>query len=88
MALRRDESTSPYADLFGRFENASTKAPGGGVRADPQPVADIIVEAATAEQPKRRYPVGKDAEALAPLHKQLSDEEFEKVMRNALGFWD
>jgi NAD(P)-dependent dehydrogenase (short-subunit alcohol dehydrogenase family) len=88
MPLRRDEDASPYADLFRRYEDASSKAPGGAVRADPQAVADIIVRAATEEQPKRRYPVGKDAELIAPLHKQMSDEEFEKVMRTTLDFWD
>ena len=86
--MRRDADASPYADLFRRYESSSTKAPGGAVRADPQAVADIIVVAATAEQPKRRYPVGKDAELVAPLHKQMSDEEFEKVMRTTLDFWD
>ena len=88
LKMRRDAAGSPYAELFDRFEDASTKAPGGSVRADPQAVADIIVEAATAEQPKRRYPVGRDAEAIAPLHKQLSDEDFENVMRKTLDFWD
>jgi len=87
MKMRRAAAASPYATVFERFENASTKAPRGSVR-DPQAVAEIIVEAATAEQPKRRYPVGRDAEAIVPLHKQLSEEEFENVMRKALDFWD
>lgn len=88
LPLRRDEDASPYADLFRRFEDASSKAPGGAVRADPQAVADTIVVAATEAQPKRRYLAGKDAELIAPLHKQMSDEEFEKVMRTTLDFWD
>ena len=88
MKMRRDAVTSPYAALFDRFEAASTNAPVGSVRADPQVVADIIVQAAYEDPPKRRYPVGRDAEALAPLHKSMSDEEFEKVMRTALDFWD
>src|SRR4029079_13258492 len=36
MVLRRDAAGSPYASLFDRFESASTKAPTGSVRADPQ----------------------------------------------------
>ena len=88
MKMRRDAAASPYAALFDRFETASTKAPVGSVRADPQVVADMIVRAAYEDAPKRRYPVGRDAEALAPLHKTMSDEEFEKVMRTALDFWD
>lgn len=88
LQMRRDADASPYADLFRRYESSSTKAPGGAVRADPQAVADIIVAAATADQPKRRYPVGNDAELIAPLHKKMSDDEFEKVMRTTLDFWD
>lgn len=88
LPLRRNAAASPYAELERRYEDASSKAPGGAVRADPQAVADAIVVAATEAQPKRRYLVGKDAELIAPLHKQMSDEEFEKVMRTTLDFWD
>ncbi len=83
MAMRRDAATSPYAEMERRLENSASS-----FRADPQPVADIIVEAATTAEPKRRYPVGKDAEAIAPLHKKLSDDEFEQLMRQTLKLWD
>ena len=88
MALRRNAAASPYAEMEVRFEDPTSKAPASSVRAAPQAVADIIVEAATAEQPKRHYPVGRDAEAIVPLHKQMSDEEFEKVLRTTLNLWD
>jgi hypothetical protein len=32
--------------------------------------------------------VGRDAEAIAPLHKKLSDDEFEQLMRQTLKLWD
>lgn len=32
--------------------------------------------------------VGNDAELIVPQHNQMSGEEFEKVMRTTLDFWD
>jgi NAD(P)-dependent dehydrogenase (short-subunit alcohol dehydrogenase family) len=88
MPMRRDPAASAYTDLQKRFDEAAPSATGGGQRPDPAPVADVILQAATEDPPRRRYLAGKDAEALAPLHKKLSDEEFEKVMRQALNFWE
>jgi NAD(P)-dependent dehydrogenase (short-subunit alcohol dehydrogenase family) len=79
---------SAYLDLERRFAEASERLPGGGQRADAQIVADIIVEAAKADQPNRRYLVGQDAELIAGMHKRMSDEEFEKAIRTTLDFWD
>ncbi len=85
---RRFTERSPYAELEKRFAEARLKLPGGGELADAQVVADVIVDAAAAEQPSRRYLVGQDAELLGGLHKQMSDEDFEKAMRTTLDFWD
>jgi len=48
----------------------------------------VVKVAATAEQPRRRYLVGKDAELIGGFHKQMSDEDFERAMRTALDFWE
>jgi NAD(P)-dependent dehydrogenase (short-subunit alcohol dehydrogenase family) len=85
---RRFTEKSAYFELDLRFSEAREKLPGGGQRADAQIVADIIVDAAKAEQPKRRYLVGQDAELIAGMHKRMSDEEFEKAIRTTLDFWD
>jgi NAD(P)-dependent dehydrogenase (short-subunit alcohol dehydrogenase family) len=85
---RRFTESSPYAELARRFAEASTKLPGGGQRGDAQIVAEAIVNAVEADQPKRRYFVGQDAELIAGLHKQMSDEDFEKAMRTTLDIWD
>jgi NAD(P)-dependent dehydrogenase (short-subunit alcohol dehydrogenase family) len=86
--VRRFTESSPYAELARRFEEASTKLPGGGQRGDAQIVAEAIVNAVEADQPKRRYFVGQDAELIAGLHKQMSDEDLEKAMRTTLDIWD
>ena len=66
----------------------TAKLPGGGQHGDAQVVANVIVDAAKSDQPKRRYLVGQDAELLGGLHKQMSDEDFEKAMRTTLDVWD
>ena len=85
---RRFNEGSPYVQLERRFADASSRLPGAGGRADAQVVANVIVDAAHADEPKRRYLVGQDAELIGGLHKQSSDEDFEKAMRTTLDFWD
>ncbi len=79
---------SPYVEFEQRFSAATGKLPGGGQRGDAQVVANVIVDAAKSEQPKRRYLVGQDAELIGGIHKQMSDEDFEKAMRTTLDVWD
>lgn len=88
LVARRFNEGSAYVELERRFASASVKLPGAGELADAQVVANAIVDAAKAEQPKRRYLVGKDAELIGGLHKQMSDEDFEKAMRTTLDFWE
>src|SRR3989304_2942038 len=70
---RRFTEGSVYLEAERRFAEALDKLPGGWMRADAQIVADVIVDAAKAEQPRRRYLVGQDAELIAGLHKKMSD---------------
>jgi NAD(P)-dependent dehydrogenase (short-subunit alcohol dehydrogenase family) len=85
---RRFTEGSAYVDLERRFAEAGTRLPGGGDRAPAQVVADVIVDAARSDAPRRRYLVGQDAELIGGLHKSMSDEDFEKAMRTTLDFWD
>jgi len=85
---RRFTEGSAYLESERRFAEAREKLPGGGQGADAQIVADVIVDVAKAEQPKRRYLVGQDAELVAGLRKKMSDEEFEKAIRTMLDWWD
>ena len=81
---RRFTEGSVYLEAERRLAEALDKLPGGWMRADAQIVADVIVDAAKAEQPRRRYLVGQDAELIAGLHKKMSDEEFEQTARTML----
>ncbi|MHB8376489.1 MAG: SDR family oxidoreductase [Dehalococcoidia bacterium] len=88
LVARRFNEGSPYVEFERRFADASTKLPGAGERADAQVVATAIADAAKAEQPKRRYLVGNDAQLIGGLHRQMSDEDFERAMRTTLDFWE
>ena len=85
---RRFNEGSPYVEFEQRFNASSSKLPGADQRESAQKVADVIVDAAKAEAPKRRYLVGQDAQTIGGLAKQMSDEDFEKAMRTVLDFWD
>lgn len=55
-----------------------------GEPADPQVVADVIVEAATTAEPRLRWPVGDDATLVIDTKSAMSFEDFESTMRTAL----
>jgi NAD(P)-dependent dehydrogenase (short-subunit alcohol dehydrogenase family) len=82
---RRFTKASPYrrtARAFATFPLVG-RQPG-----DPQRVADLIVTAVEAEHPARRYVVGDDAEYWCALHRGLGDDEFERVVRGVIDFWE
>ena len=81
---RRHTEALPYSHLAAFAPLPSASRPPG----DPQVAAEMIVNVAKADQPRRRYLVGQDAEFWCGLHKRLSDEDFEQVMRTTLRFWD
>ncbi len=85
---RRFNEGSPYVEFERRFSEATVKLPGAGQPGDARVVANAIADAAKADQPKRRQLVGQDAELIGGLHKQMSDEDFEKAMRTTLDVWD
>jgi NAD(P)-dependent dehydrogenase (short-subunit alcohol dehydrogenase family) len=85
---RRFAEGSAYADLDRRFSEANTRLPGSSERPEASLVANLIVDAAHTEAPKRRYLAGQQAELIGGLHKAMSDDDFEKAMRTTLDFWD
>ncbi len=85
---RRYTEGSPYAEYDQRFEQALSRLPTQGERADPQVVAEAIYNAVHDEAPKLRYLVGEDAEMIGGLRRQMDDEQFEQTMRQTLDFWD
>ncbi len=50
----------------------------------PEMVAEVVVAAVTNENPNLRYLAGKDAETLLAAKRNMSDEEFYKMMKQNL----
>ena len=73
------EPTSAYSDLMHKFgevmkgfyENCSP----------PSVVAEIVLKAATSDNPKTRYQAGPDSEMLFKERRQKTDEEYEKLLQ-------
>jgi hypothetical protein len=47
-------------------------------------VASVVVEAATAKEPNLRYLAGKDVQQIVAAKKNMSDEEFQKMIRQGV----
>jgi NAD(P)-dependent dehydrogenase (short-subunit alcohol dehydrogenase family) len=73
-ATTRYDKQSPYQPLMRR--NGKLFAAGFREGAQPQQVAEVILEAITSPTYKLRWPVGKDAVGLAIGRKQMTDEAF------------
>ena len=81
-AKKAQDPNSPYSQVMqmrssirGRMlENAS----------DVDLVATAVLEAATAKQPSLRYLAGKDVEQMVTAKKRMSDEEFQKMMKQGM----
>jgi NAD(P)-dependent dehydrogenase (short-subunit alcohol dehydrogenase family) len=82
LAKKAQDPNSPYSQVMqmrssirGRMlENAS----------DADLVATVVLEAATAKQPSLRYLAGKDVEQMVTAKKRMSDEEFQKMMKQGM----
>jgi NAD(P)-dependent dehydrogenase (short-subunit alcohol dehydrogenase family) len=59
-----------------------------GEPADPQVVADVIVDAALGDRWQLRWPVGADADLVTSAKSTMSFEDFESTMRAALDWHD
>ena len=70
----RYDKTSPYQPLMRR--SGKFYAAGFKVAAQPDEVADTILQAITADEYKLRWPVGRDAMGMAVGRPRVSDEEF------------
>jgi NAD(P)-dependent dehydrogenase (short-subunit alcohol dehydrogenase family) len=78
---RPDQPIATYEADRSRVERLIRNLITGGDA--PQVVAKTILEAATAEKPKLRYPAGKQARQLRSLRRLLPESVFDKVVRRA-----
>jgi NAD(P)-dependent dehydrogenase (short-subunit alcohol dehydrogenase family) len=82
IAQKAQNPSSPYSQMMqkmssirGRMiENAS----------DTELVATVVVEAATAKEPNLRYLVGKDVQQMVAAKKSMSDQEFQRMIKQGV----
>jgi NAD(P)-dependent dehydrogenase (short-subunit alcohol dehydrogenase family) len=82
LAKRAQNPSSPYSHMMQRigasFEQLQKNA------SDPDLVANIVLQAATSQNPELRYLAGKDVEAWVESKRKLSDAEFINSMKQIM----
>jgi short-subunit dehydrogenase len=81
-AKKSQDPNSPYSQItqkmFSTFEEMLKNA------SSPELVAKVVFEAVTNENPNLKYSAGNDAETLSAAKRNMSDEEFHKMMKQNL----
>jgi len=84
IAKKSQNSNSPYSQIMQKMstsfehmlENASS----------PDLVAKVVLQAVTSENPSLRYLAGKDVEMWVEAKRNMSDDEFYKMMKQSFNF--
>jgi NAD(P)-dependent dehydrogenase (short-subunit alcohol dehydrogenase family) len=76
------DPNSPYSQMMQMMSSNQERMLENGSDADP--VASVVAEAATAKEPNFRYLAGKDVQQMMAAKKSMSDEEFQKMMKQGL----
>jgi len=77
-----DEVQARYADLVSAVRARSETALRRGMPVEE--VAEVVLEALTADRPRTRYQVGREAKVLARVRRVLPDRVMDAVVRRAL----
>ena len=77
-----DDVRARYADLVAAVRARSETAMRTGMPAEK--VAEVVLRALTAERPRTRYQVGREAKVLAQVCRVLPDRVMDAVVRRAL----
>ena len=81
-AKKSQDPNSPYAQLMQNVATSFQHMIEGGSSTDV--VAKVVLKAVTSENPTLRYLAGKDVETWIEGKKSMSDEEFNKMMKENL----
>ena len=56
---------------------------------DPERIAELIIDITASDEPKFRYPAGKQAQDFLPRLQQMSESERDDFIRTAakIGWW-
>jgi NAD(P)-dependent dehydrogenase (short-subunit alcohol dehydrogenase family) len=82
ISKKTQDPNSPYSQMMQMMSSNQERMLENGSDADL--VASVVAEAATAKEPNLRYLVGKDVQQMMAAKKSISDEEFQKMMKQGL----
>jgi NAD(P)-dependent dehydrogenase (short-subunit alcohol dehydrogenase family) len=82
IAKKTQDLNSPYSQMMQMMSSIRGKMLENASDADL--VAEVVVEAATAKEPSLRYLAGKDVQQMIAAKKSMSDEEFQKMMKQGV----
>ena len=72
-----------YGEQIEKVRGAARKSEAEGI--PPERVAEVVAEALTADRPKTRYLVGRDAKLNARIRKIVPDRVFDRLISRELG---
>ena len=81
-AKKSQNPNSPYSQIMQKM--AASFEPMLEKGSPPDVVAKVVLKAVTSENPSLMYVAGKDAETLLDAKRNMSDEEFYKMMKQNL----
>ena len=82
ISKKTQDPNSPYSQMMQMMSSNQERMLENGSDADL--VASVVAEAATAKEPNLRYLAGKDVQQMMAAKKSMSDEEFQKMMKQGL----
>ncbi|MFL6486240.1 MAG: SDR family oxidoreductase [Nitrososphaera sp.] len=82
ISKKTQDPNSPYSQMMQVMSSNQERMLENGSDADL--VASVVVEAATAKEPNLRYLAGKDVQQMMAAKRSMSDEEFQKMMKQGL----
>jgi NAD(P)-dependent dehydrogenase (short-subunit alcohol dehydrogenase family) len=84
MAKKAQDPNSPYSQMMMQMKSSSYRRMMVENASDADLVAEVVVEAATAKEPNLRYLAGKDVQQMVAAKKSMSDEEFQKMIKQGV----
>jgi NAD(P)-dependent dehydrogenase (short-subunit alcohol dehydrogenase family) len=84
IAKKAQDPNSPYSQMMMQMKSSSYRRKMIENASDADLVASVVVEAATAKEPNLRYLAGKDVQQMVAAKKNMSDEEFQKMIRQGV----
>jgi NAD(P)-dependent dehydrogenase (short-subunit alcohol dehydrogenase family) len=82
ISKKTQDPNSPYSQMMQMMSSKQERMLENG--SDANLVAEVVVEAATAKEPNLRYLAGKDVQQMVAAKKSMSDEEFQKMMKQGV----